>query len=127
MRNKRINRLYSLRTEYHGAPYLGDYPDLGAEEGHDEALHVVALQLEAAGLQVVEALDQLDDGGLAAAGLSHESHALSRLKNVKRKDDLTFDNFYEINENITRKKFLKCRKYFAVLLAWKFLINFHMK
>ena len=70
----------SLRTEYHGAPYLGDYPDLGAEVGHVEALHVVALQLEATGLQVVEALDQLDDGGLPAAGLSHESHALPRLK-----------------------------------------------
>ncbi len=51
----------------------------------------MSLELEAAGLQVVEALDQLDDGGLAAAGLSHESHALPRLKNVKRRDDLTFD------------------------------------
>ncbi len=92
MRNKRIKpvlfaskrifhiRLYSIWTEYHGAPYLGDDPNLGAEVGDIEALHVVALELEAAGLQVVEALDQLDDGGLAAAGLSHESHALPRLK-----------------------------------------------
>jgi hypothetical protein len=83
-------RLYSLRTEDHGAPYLRDDPNLGAEVGHVEALHVVALELEAAGLQVVEALDQLDDGGLAAAGLSHESHALSRLINVKRRNDFTF-------------------------------------
>ncbi len=86
-------RLYSLRTEYHGAPYLGDDPDLGAEVGDVEALHVVALELEAAGLQVVEALDQLDDGGLAAAGLSHESHALPRLQ--KRRDETSLLDFRE--------------------------------
>ncbi len=40
----------------------------------------MALQFEAAGLQVVEPLDELDDGGLAAPGLSHESHALPCLK-----------------------------------------------
>jgi hypothetical protein len=128
-------RFYSLRTEYHGSPYLGDDPNLGAKVGHVEALYVVSLEFEAAGLQVVEALDQLDDRGLAAAGLSHESHALSRLQNVKRKDDLTFDKITFTKEikitakfRITDKFFiLKFREYFTVLLPWKFPINFHIK
>jgi hypothetical protein len=58
---------------------LAHNPNLIAEPADVDVLQVHAVQADGAGAGVVEALDELDDGALAAAAGSHQRHGLVRL------------------------------------------------
>jgi len=59
--------------------FLPHNPNLIAEPADVDVLQIHAVQADGAGAGVVEALDELDDGALAAAAGSHQRHRLVRL------------------------------------------------
>ncbi len=58
---------------------LQDHAPAAAQARAREVAHVLPVHAHLAGIHVVEAHEQVDEGGLSAAGVAHEGDALARL------------------------------------------------